>query len=405
MKKNFTVGLLYLKVNNLGDVVLHDTSKYLIDDYLKKQDIDYQIKSIDIGDKFIDEMKISKKREKLNNILEKELDIYLKIFKNQKQKSKFQLLNEWKRTKHYLLIKNKVFKKLKNVDVIVFAGGGLIKFHQQEFYLTINEITKFANKNHIPVLFTAVGVEGYDENDNRCLILKKAINRSCVKAISIRDDIDTFKKYLTRDIPTFLVADSALYCPETYKVKKEKESNTIGIGVIRPEIFQNYLYHVDEETLLKMYGETALKLKKKGYSVKFFTNGAIRDQKFILKIKEYMKADDSFDEMIEERPKNSLKLVENISKYKIVVGTRLHSNIIAYSLGIPVVGIVWNNKQILFGKLNKIDKYYITKENFNSNYLVKTILDAPNQNMLDQKKYKKTVKKFIDSELEKLIKK
>ena len=65
MKKNFKVGLLYLKVNNLGDVVLHDTCKYLIDDYLKTKDVDYEIKSIDMGDKFIDTVNLSKRREKL----------------------------------------------------------------------------------------------------------------------------------------------------------------------------------------------------------------------------------------------------------------------------------------------------------------------------------------------------
>ena len=403
MKKNFKVGLLYLKVNNLGDVVLHDTCKYLIDDYLKTKDVDYEIKSIDMGDKFIDTVNLSKRREKLNNLLEKKLDLYLKFHKKNDQKSIYQILNEWHKSMYYVFVKNRVLRKLEKVDVIVFAGGGLIKYHQQEFYLLINEITKFANKKHKPVLFTAVGVEGYDEKDNRCLILKKAINRRCVKAISIRDDIDTFKKYLTRDIPTTLVADSAVYTPEAYNIRKQK-TNTVGLGVIRPEIFQSYLYDVDEEVLLKMFGEAAYKLKKKGYNVKFFTNGGVRDQKFILKIKEYMKADDSFDTMIEERPKKAEELVNNIAKYDIVVGTRLHSNIIAYSLGIPVVGIVWNTKQLLFGKINKISKYYISKENFNSDYLVKTILDAPNQKKLDKNKYKKTVKEFIDNQLEKLLK-
>ena len=404
MKKNFKVGLLYYKDRNLGDIVLHDTAKYLIDNYLKKQNIEYEIKSIDIGDKFIDTAKVSKRREKYNNFLEKELDYYLKFKKNQKQKSTFQILNEWKRSLYYLYIRNKICPKLEKMDVIVFSGGGMIKYHQQEFYLVINDITKFANKKHKPVIFTAVGVEGYDENDNRCRILKRAINRKCVKAISIRDDIDTFQKYLTREIPNELVADSALYSKETFHIKKDSKSNTIGIGVIRPEIFQNYMYSIDEEVLLKMYSETAFKLKEKGFNVKFFTNGAISDQKFILRIKEYLKADDSFDEMVENRPKTSRELVEMISKYKIVIGTRLHSSIIAYSLGIPVVGIVWNSKQIAFAKINNIEDYFIQKENFNSNYLVKKVLDAHNQKKLNEKKQKKAVKDFLERELGKLIK-
>ena len=50
----YNVGLLYLKVNNLSDVVIYDTVKYMVRDILDRKNIDYKIKGIDIGDNFLD---------------------------------------------------------------------------------------------------------------------------------------------------------------------------------------------------------------------------------------------------------------------------------------------------------------------------------------------------------------
>lgn len=403
MNRKFKVALLYYKDRNLGDIVIHDTAKYLITDILNKKNIDFEIESYDIGNKYLDSIKITKRREKLNEARQKYIKFLKKVDSklfNNKEKI---LIENWKLSKYYLFIKNRVIKKFNNVDLIVFAGGGLIKYHQQDFHYIINDITKFANKKRIPVIFNAVGVEGYDENRTECMILKNAINRKCVKFFSTRDDINLLNdKYIYRNIPTYLVADSAVWTKETYKVKKKK-SNIIGIGVIRPNIFEKYLYSVKEETLLKMFSQTIRKLKKLGYEVKLFTNGAISDQKFIEQLKDYMKLGKSFDKMVETRPEKAQELIDLISGYDIVLGTRLHSNIISYSLGIPTVSIVWNNKQLMFAKINGIEEFFITKENFNADYIVEKILKSKKQKKIDNKKYKQTVYNFLETAITSII--
>lgn len=403
MKRKFKVALLYLKVNNLGDIVIHDTAKYLISDILTKKNIDFEIESYDIGDKYLNTIKISKRRNNVNKLREKYINILDKTINKIFNIKKHIAIQKWMMTKHHILIKNRVLKKFKDVDLIVFAGGGLIKYHQQEFHYIINDITKFANKKRIPVIFNAVGVEGYEEKNTGCMILKKAINRKCVKFISTRDDLELLQnKYIFKNIQTSLVADPAVWTKETYKVKKKK-SNIIGIGVIRPNIFEKYLYSVKEETLLKMFSQTIRKLKKLGYEVKLFTNGAISDQKFIEQLKDYMKLGKSFDKMVEPRPEKAQELIDLISGYDIVLGTRLHSNIISYSLGIPTVSIVWNNKQLMFAKINGIEEFFITKENFNADYIVEKILKSKKQKKIDNKKYKQTVYNFLETAITRII--
>ena len=53
------------------------------------------------------------------------------------------------------------------------------------------EILNISQSKNIPVMLSAVGVEGYDVGFKECLRLKKALNLDCVKTITTRDDIDS----------------------------------------------------------------------------------------------------------------------------------------------------------------------------------------------------------------------
>jgi hypothetical protein len=89
MNRKFKVALLYYKDRNLGDIVIHDTAKYLITDILNKKNIDYEIESYDIGNKYLESIKITKRREKINNIRKKYIKLLekfdSKIFNNKKK--------------------------------------------------------------------------------------------------------------------------------------------------------------------------------------------------------------------------------------------------------------------------------------------------------------------------------
>ena len=96
------------------------------------------------------------------------------------------------------------------------------------------------------MLFNAVGVEGYNARDARCRLLKCALNRRTVKMLTTRDDAETLRRfYCPRSrLDIHQVADPAIWTPEAFGVSHAPNTTdpTIGLNVIRPEIFGEYLY-------------------------------------------------------------------------------------------------------------------------------------------------------------------
>lgn len=59
-------------------------------------------------------------------------------------------------------------EQIKYVDAVVFAGGGVIKYKNEEFDKYTIEIIEEAEKYGVPVFLNSVGVEGFDIEDERC---------------------------------------------------------------------------------------------------------------------------------------------------------------------------------------------------------------------------------------------
>ena len=84
-------------------------------------------------------------------------------------------------------------KLIANADIVVFGGAPLFNFQYQIFAertaLTVRVAEEFAT----PVLFSAIGIEGYDEENPKCIELRDALALDCVKAISTRDDFEALE--------------------------------------------------------------------------------------------------------------------------------------------------------------------------------------------------------------------
>lgn len=75
-------------------------------------------------------------------------------------------------------------------------------------------------------------------------------------------------------------------------------------------------------------------------------------------------------------PQTPDELITIISEYKGIISARLHSCIIAYSLGIPAVGLVWNDKLKLFGKNIEAEDYFISHDKFSAEYIIQQFRKA-----------------------------
>lgn len=273
--------------------------------------------------------------------------------------------------------RQKYIEELGNVDLIVIVGGGLIKYKYQRFFMYLVALIEVAQKLNIPVVFNSVGIEGYSQTDRRCQMLKKALNNHIVKSITTRDDIGTLENlYMlpVNDKHIEKTADSAVYANEAYGVEKKK-TDVFGIGLVRGGIFKDNERELTSNELAEFYYQLILEMEKRNIHYKLFTNGLASDNELLPLIKQKLGRNDL--ELIE--PNQDIDLVQIISNFTTVIAARLHANIISYSLNVPSVGLVWNNKLKLFGEDIGYPERFFDYEHFNAKKIVDAAIQANNE--------------------------
>ncbi|WLR49054.1 polysaccharide pyruvyl transferase family protein [Halobacillus litoralis] len=220
-------------------------------------------------------------------------------------------------------------------DLAVFAGGQMFK---DTFVFSIKSFVEVLSEKNIPVIFNACGV-GNIQNYKLQNLLKSALSTKNISSVTTRDDIDTLNNYYLKStsINAVTTFDPAIWVRDIYETRK-KNSEVTGLGVMD-------VNHIDNLELIDFWINIISNLNTKKIKWKLFCNGDERDyqlSKDILTKAGYDNND--LDEYICKRPKTPKELVELISTFKSIISFRLHSHIIAYSLDIPAVALVWDEK-------------------------------------------------------------
>lgn len=255
---------------------------------------------------------------------------------------------------------------IKDCDLVVVVGGGIVKWSYQFFYAGLAALLNTAEKLNVPVVLNAVGVEGYSENDPKCQMLKQAMSLPALIHVSTRDDLETLvDRYYDGNPrrPVRRVADPAVWVSEAYGIVK-KESDIIGVGIGRGLLFEDNGIALTPPDMLTLYKDIIIRLIDDGHRVEVFTNGLPADNDFADQVcaslgKEGLDVRKTY-------PESTHELVDIISGYRAIVATRLHSCIIAYSLDVPAVGLVWNDKLSLFGRNIHAEDNFIRHDDFSA---------------------------------------
>lgn len=294
------------------------------------------------------------------------------------------------------LLRHHYRKQLKDADLIVLVGGGLIKYKYQGFFLYLTALIDVAEEKNTPLVINAAGVEGYDENDARCQLLKDSLNRSIVKSITTRDDIETLHvKYIESGTGahTGKVADPAVYCNEIYQIEKNK-SDVFGIGLVRGGIFLDNEREFGPDDITDFYAALITEMETRRLKYQLFTNGALADVELVPEIER--KLNNRKLNVIE--PKEDKVLIETIAMFTTVIAARLHANIISYALNVPSIGLVWNDKLTLFGQDIGYPERFFEYNEFDVKKIVDAAVLANEQGYEPQQwmSYKKTAKDNIN---------
>ena len=194
-------------------------------------------------------------------------------------------------------------------------------------------------------------------------------------------------------------ADPAFWIPETYHVARNEKSNTIGINVISPDIFLRYGGKLQPEDVKEAYIVLINRLKEKNFKWQIFTNGMQVDNIFALEIAKICNAKE--DEI--HIPKSDIELASMEANYMAVFGSRLHSMICAYSLGVPIAGFIWDEKITHFAEMAKLETVFLAENEVNGeamfNVLMKAVQteDNPENRIYWKETTPKAIFEFLDS--------
>jgi polysaccharide pyruvyl transferase WcaK-like protein len=351
MKKIAVVGLY--SIANMGDLIICESTERLIRDIMP----DAEIVRLDANHKEVDFYRGFRRLTYYAFLAANKIAEHIFSYGNGSGFRHFYESLMWKvKTGYYYK------RDLAGVDAVVFAGGGFLKFRTQGLNYHVEHILRICDRQGIPVMMNAVGIEGYDAADARCRALRDAVSRPCVKTITTRDDIETLTRGYAPDgrIVTAQVGDPAFRAAEVYGLVRRADSRTAGINVIRGAVYREYGNRTGADALKDFYLGLLAELDARGVPWTLFSNGIREDYGFGVELLRETGPD--CGGRLLDRPVNTKQFMEQVAGFGAVFGARLHACITAYALDIPVCGLIWNEKATFFSDIVGKREYFFTED-------------------------------------------
>lgn len=335
---------------NLGDPVLTHSAAYLVKKIVASEQLGYEVEEFSIVERIPSNFHQSKNVAQTSPIKEKRILAIGNLF------SKLKVIINWLiRDRKSFLSRLEKQISCDQKTIFVIAGGAMIS-NSWVYALRLNEIVSYAEKSGGKVVFNSVGIEKTIAKSVTRFFYRKMLKKNAVVAFSTRDNSDEVKKLTNRKQFYKQTADPGVFCSEAYGVAK-KTQEIVGIGVISTQAYHSIskinkkAKEISEDTLIEFWHNLIVELEKKHIKWKIFSNGGPKDYLMACKLIEkynYPK------EKLLELPLSPEQLVLQISGFSAIVAHRLHALIIATSLNIPVIPVVWSNKVQKFAELIKI---------------------------------------------------
>lgn len=313
-------------------------------------------------------------------------------------------------TQKYLATKDEALLELadsliKESDIIIFGGAPVFNYRYQNFYERTAVTLEIARKYNKPVIFSAIGVDGYDEDSKKCQRLKKTLNFDCVKQITTRDNFDSLKKFVNNDQITIKkVSDPAVFTSKVFEKFVEKDNvggnKKVGIFILRSNGFVDNGIDFSRDDAAAFWKALICELENNGYDYEVLTSGHFGDEAFLDYLIRNYDIDAGKCVFNMNYPE---KLVKKISDYDAVISCRLHPSIISYSLDVPSLGIVWNSKVHYFYESIGYEDRVIDAEKLNPKDVVERIGEVIAEGVNKNEKYLSSIYNSLFYSMKKLL--
>lgn len=331
--------------DNLGDLLIFDSLVAAI----KNMHPEIIVNACDLGGRTQFKKASSSRRLKhlrLLNTIPKLLRPILPLIQ-------FGILSRQSLTNHYR-------HSLADTDVAIIGGGHLFADLNLNFPTKLQILGQVIGKMEIPTVVYAVGANKWSVA-GQCL-MSSFLKATAPRSIAARDDSSAMniQQYLTNN-EVSLVFDPALMAsylfPMTRSIQRKKPQ--IGINVIGTEALKADGRVAVPGSSDDFYEDLIRNLRINGFGVSIFSNGAEEDQARVKRLSEFA-VDASIQITTVPRPTNTHDLIDATVQCDAIISHRLHANILAYSYGVPSVGLDWDSKvSSFFASVNR-NKFCLT---------------------------------------------
>ncbi|WP_295808379.1 polysaccharide pyruvyl transferase family protein [uncultured Nitratireductor sp.] len=257
-------------------------------------------------------------------------------------------------------------ERIANADAVIIGGGNLFQDDDLNFPLKIGQVLELCREEKCPVGIYAVGV-GSQWSPRAATLFEKL--RACdVFHVSVRDEgaLQNWKGHFGAGPAAVLAPDPALTLEQVTVGRKPRTRPLVGLCVTHPLVLRRHASVAAEHILLgsdQEYRTLAAWLLQAGCDVLFFTNGALEDQSSLERIRALFSRTGGTDPQrcdFAKRPASPEELVSLLGRFDAVVAHRLHACITAYALGVPPIGLGWDQKVEAFFDLIDREPFFIS---------------------------------------------
>lgn len=358
---------------NLGDIAIYYTQKKLFEDY------GHSVSCLPLNDIYANpKLKFTKSRTKQNVFTNKENANYVSKRNLSLFLKRIPIVAKSRMLLHYLFLnrkrKNSWESIIKSSDLVIIGGGALLIDINWGFPLALSTTTSFIKKHNVP--YGIIGVSAGEEYSFIGKYLIKSVLKKA-KFIWVRDIISFKKLKEFNVVPEGVLIDSAINIRKYITTSKEKKKGiTIGINIIafvkhkniQKNSYSNYL-----NELIKLI----MSLDKKNDQIQriiLYNTGDISDtysaQGVFFELSPWL---NNISLSCTKKLESLTELIDVINQCDIIIGTRMHSCILAKSYSIPIIGISWDQKIEGFFKLLHLNEYFINFDKVNSDELISRI--------------------------------
>lgn len=292
-------------------------------------------------------------------------------------------------------------ESIENCDFVCIGGGNLLMTLNNNYWaIKINKLIKIAKDKNKKVFIISVGA-GPILSKKASKLFSDSLNR--VDYITVRDENS---KKLIEDIlnvkqQVVVSGDPALLLDNVRnKTPKQKKIN-VAISVIPfgKSDFFNLNWYKDSNYYMDMYETLITYLHKRNPNFVFHLfSSAYSDYEIISQLEKHIKEkNEKITENINVVYVKSIEdLLEFYQNQDLVIGTRMHSLIIAFTQYIPIIAISWQDKVTGFMNYVNLSQYCYNLNDVNDQ-LEKIYNDSEkliNENQEDKEKLFEVKQRF-----------